>query len=819
MAVKPINYILGSDTPLLRTEQSWISAVNSNPVQPSASSGFLGAGYSGNYDSDNLMKASPHASLSVLVTFEDGSLGYWINNGNITNNSSTQGLADFNSKLDYSPTIHGVSALNNISLRSGCGIFDYDVINNSIDDSFITSFKNLSSSPSPYPMLHAVEWRYSTNPMANPSSAGYIGANNYPYVDQDGQALGGGGPHDKTIDVKWPSINSFNLLKSIGKNKAQMVRYPIVLPSAWLSQTTASYKKIKYLTVYIETSSAAQRVFPTVGGRQGYSSGHNNGDPNGLHQGNVYYSVDVNTFGIGGLTRLVNAQATMVASHTEVILPYSLTTKNTSKTPDFKWDFLNAQHIFQYWSQTGLYGFGTTKDADGKYLPTNYIGLSDIDNPTYLPANKLLDVYTKDNAPITLVTPWRDNLVVFTPTTTSMFVGRLAQTQQLINANVGVPAEYNKTVQVVSNSIVFKNSLDVFAFVPSSGTDDAESLTVRNISKQITSKLQETETETKNSLEYHISSVTYNNDEYWLVYGNKSLNKTTIFKYSWSKFCWIIDEYPVYLEDFMKTSEHKIMAVDNNAVVYNLLSDEWSQVAPTVGASYEQFHEMALPIRSFIQNNTTSANSETSRLILDLIDLAEVYTENIILGNGELIHTNKDMLSAVHFNELVPGLRAIDISNFPEELKIPLDWLTNLLDTMFITIPISISLKLGARKPMFDTHTMIDEITVSVGVDSQSRSAGTLKAEIITDGLKFSEMDLIAQSGARVISSEQEYTSSASTWSINESLYERPAATKKTKKVMKMADAVDVAIEGSVISPVYIDGISISYRQTGRKKF
>lgn len=127
-----------------------------------------------------------------------------------------------------------------------------------------------------------------------------------------------------------------------------MVRYPIVLPSAWLSQTTASYKKIKYLTVYIETSSAAQRVFPTVGGRQGYSSGHNNGDPNGLHQGNVYYSVDVNTFGIGGLTRLVNAQATMVASHTEVILPYSLTTKNTSKTPDFKWDFLNAQHIFQY---------------------------------------------------------------------------------------------------------------------------------------------------------------------------------------------------------------------------------------------------------------------------------------------------------------------------------------------------------------------------------------------------------------------------------------------------------------------------------------
>lgn len=104
--------------------------------------------------------------------------------------------------------------------------------------------------------------------------------------------------------------------------------------------------------------------------------------------------------------------------------------------------------------------------------------------------------------------------MVFTPTTTSMFVGRLAQTQQLINANVGVPAEYNKTVQVVSNSIVFKNSLDVFAFVPSSGTDDAESLTVRNISKQITSKLQETETETKNSLEYHISSVTYNNDEY-----------------------------------------------------------------------------------------------------------------------------------------------------------------------------------------------------------------------------------------------------------------------------------------------------------------
>lgn len=85
--------------------------------------------------------------------------------------------------------------------------------------------------------------------------------------------------------------------------------------------------------------------------------------------------------------------------------------------------------------------------------------------------------------------------MVFTPTTASMFVGRVPQSQQLLNSNVGVPTKYADTVQVVSNSIVFKNKSDVFAFVPATGTDDATSLTVRNISKQITDLLEKTEDE------------------------------------------------------------------------------------------------------------------------------------------------------------------------------------------------------------------------------------------------------------------------------------------------------------------------------------
>lgn len=51
------------------------------------------------------------------------------------------------------------------------------------------------------------------------------------------------------------------------------------------------------------------------------------------------------------------------------------------------------------------YGFSSTLDSDGNYLPTNYIGVSDIEEPTYLPATKLLDVFTKDNAPITTAIP------------------------------------------------------------------------------------------------------------------------------------------------------------------------------------------------------------------------------------------------------------------------------------------------------------------------------------------------------------------------------------------------------------------------------
>lgn len=100
-----------------------------------------------------------------------------------------------------------------------------------------------------------------------------------------------------------------------------------------------------------------------------------------------------------------------------------------------------------------------------------------------------------------------------------MFIGRVPQSQQLINANVGVTDKYRDTVQVVSNSIVFKNKSDVFAFVPASGTDDAESLTVRNISRQISDLIAKVENEinfelSPNSKEYNVSSLTYNNDEY-----------------------------------------------------------------------------------------------------------------------------------------------------------------------------------------------------------------------------------------------------------------------------------------------------------------
>lgn len=52
----------------------------------------------------------------------------------------------------------------------------------------------------------------------------------------------------------------------------------------------------------------------------------------------------------------------------------------------------------------GYYGF-KDKTFANEWLPTNYVGISDIDNPGYIPANKLLDVFTKDNAPITKVVP------------------------------------------------------------------------------------------------------------------------------------------------------------------------------------------------------------------------------------------------------------------------------------------------------------------------------------------------------------------------------------------------------------------------------
>lgn len=71
-----------------------------------------------------------------------------------------------------------------------------------------------------------------------------------------------------------------------------------------------------------------------------------------------------------------------------------------------------------------------------------------------------------------------------------MFSGREATSKAVISTNLGVDEFNRRTPKVVSNSVVFKSGHDIVAFVPAPGTDNAASLNIRRISKDIEPYIQ-----------------------------------------------------------------------------------------------------------------------------------------------------------------------------------------------------------------------------------------------------------------------------------------------------------------------------------------
>lgn len=226
----------------------------------------------------------------------------------------------------------------------------------------------------------------------------------------------------------------------------------------------------------------------------------------------------------------------------------------------FDWELKNSEYLFSYWEKLGVYGYIS---KPGINLPYNIINLSTASSDNYFPNTSILDVYSNDNHLVTQVLPWKNNLLAFTESSTTMFIGRDAAQKEVISTIYGLSKFNRNTAKVVSNSVVMKSGHEVIAYVPAPGTDSASSLNIRPISQQINPYIEELDNQ--NPIKVYAHTFKH---EYWLVYVFKG--KTVVLKYTWDKYAWTLCEYPIELYEMFSLNADITLASDLHGHLYNL---------------------------------------------------------------------------------------------------------------------------------------------------------------------------------------------------------------------------------------------------------
>lgn len=127
-----------------------------------------------------------------------------------------------------------------------------------------------------------------------------------------------------------------------------------------------------------------------------------------------------------------------------------------------------------------------------------------------------------------------------------------------------------------------------------------------------------------------------------------------------------MDEYPIYLEDFIKTSEHQIVASDSNGIVYELLSDDAAAVLQGIAVAS---HTIAKAFNETLESPTIS-----DELRADL----KVLTENFLVkALGGLEYDDNDVLVPYvpKNNDLISGVQSTELikSHFSKDYPIVKD--------------------------------------------------------------------------------------------------------------------------------------------------
>ncbi len=472
-------------------------------------------------------------------------------------------------------------------------------------------------------------------------------------------------------------------------------------------------------------------------------------------------------------------------------IPYVYATQKINEI-NFDWSLKSAKYLLNYWDQIGYYGYDQTSN---EYLPTQYVALSDINNPTYVPNTKLIDSFDSNNSPITKTIAWKNNLVIFTSTSTSLAIGRVPETKELVHSDVGVTTQYRDTVQVVSDSIVFKNQESVFAFVPTPGTDNATSLRVRDIASQIKEILIDLETEHKDNFE--VTSTTLHNGHYWLIYKLKDVNKTVIFKYDWTNYAWTMDSYDTAYKDVIKLDNDTVVATTEDGTIFEFLSDDMIDWQQNMVDRWTDF----------------KTNSADSSVDSDYIKLKTWYKQNALDEYNARINQwpNGDMVSWPGNAMDVYSDRSLFTSTVPTTKGSQ-----QLASTLhgFNEVKVPYTFVLGNREVSTDGTPFFEEVSVGIGSKSKTPILGQTLSTYV-DNMKVKDINLTVGGETQAVV----HTSERVPWTFRSSMYSKPTVSYTATKILKTGNTIDMAISGEVADRLHIDSVTFTYRRSVRKNY
>lgn len=198
-----------------------------------------------------------------------------------------------------------------------------------------------------------------------------------------------------------------------------------------------------------------------------------------------------------------------------------------------------CNRILVHWDRIILYGDQAKHDV---------IYISELFNPAYFPMNNTLQFENPKSERITSIVRYRNNLVVFTPSTIQALYGTNPNDFQRVVLNTGIGCIADRSAEVVANHIVFL-SYEGISLLKSIGMSETRS-NVEIIDGNIKSLVEMSE----NAVAY------VRNNQYCLVY--PSSNKQLRYYYEWG--VWTHDVSPSLDFHDVVIEDSKLIALGNN---------------------------------------------------------------------------------------------------------------------------------------------------------------------------------------------------------------------------------------------------------------